>query len=289
MSGPLNVVLCFDDLFWAPAYATMRSVCISTTRRADLVFHLCHWRLRPEHKADLDAIVAEFGARVLHYPLETDPKIAVRLASLPATRAFPPIVYARLLLDKLLPPRVTRFVYLDSDVLVRAPIEKLLEMDIGGNAIAAAPEPGRHRLIRGDDMRSRTSPFDSGEPYFNSGVILAYRPLWAQTDLPGMLDRLQQSGELKLLYHDQDVLNLAFRGRVLMLDPRWNLTRPHAAHRALDPHIVHYTTGLKPWSVLSLGAFATTYRHVMTRELAGRYNRYLWGVRLRRLFGQAKG
>jgi lipopolysaccharide biosynthesis glycosyltransferase len=254
----------------------MRSVAISTTRRSDLTFHLCHWQLQPEHRNDLDGIVGEFGARVNHYAHETDPAVATRLASLPATRAFPPIVYARLMLDKILPPRVTRFVYLDCDVLVRSPIEKLLEMDIGGNAIAAAPEPGRHRLIRGNDMRGRESPFDSGEPYFNSGVILAYRPLWAQANLPGLLEKLQKSGELARLYHDQDVLNLAFRGKAMMLDPLWNLTRPHPAHRALDPHIVHYTTGLKPWNLLSLAPFATTYRHTMTRALAGRYARYRW-------------
>ena len=105
---PLNVVFCFDDYFWAPAYAAMRSVAIATPRRADLTFHLCHWQLRPEHRTDLDRIVAEFGARVNHYALETDPAVATRLAGLPATRAFPPFVYARLMLDRILPPRVTR-------------------------------------------------------------------------------------------------------------------------------------------------------------------------------------
>lgn len=281
----LHVVLCFDDYFWAPAYATVRSVAISTRRRADLVFHLYEWEVSAEHRTDLDAISSEFGAQVVHHALEQDAHVVAMLERLPGTRAFPPVVYARLLLDRLLPPEVTRFLYLDSDVLVRAPIEQLIELDLEGHVIAAAPEPGRHRLILGDDMRGRRSPFHAADPYFNSGVILADRGEWAGADLPGLLERLIATGEIRQLYHDQDVLNLAFRGRFLQLDPLWNLTRPHPAHRSLDPHIVHYTTGLKPWSALSLAPFATTYRHVMTRELAARYARYRWGVRLRRLFG----
>ncbi|MCB1020944.1 MAG: hypothetical protein KDC27_13510 [Acidobacteria bacterium] len=282
----LDIVLCFDDYFWAPAYATMRSVAISTRRRADLVFHLVHWKLAPEHRADLDAITQEFGARLLDYPLEAHTAITAELDELPGTRSFPPIVYARLLLDRLLPPEVGRFLYLDSDLFVRAPIEDLIGMDLGDDAIAAAPEPGRHRLIRGDDMRSRTSPFDAADPYFNSGVILADRARWAAADLPGLLKRLRESREIAGLYHDQDVLNLAFRGKVRMLDPLWNLTRPHPALRALDPHIVHYTTGLKPWGTIPWVAFGTSYRHVMTRSLVARYARHRRKVWLRRLFGR---
>ena len=39
MTGPIHIVLTFDDNFWAPAYAVARSICLSTRRR-DLVFHL---------------------------------------------------------------------------------------------------------------------------------------------------------------------------------------------------------------------------------------------------------
>jgi lipopolysaccharide biosynthesis glycosyltransferase len=285
MSGALHIALCFDDYFWAPTYATMRSVCISTRRKTDLVFHLLHWHLEPEHQRDFDAITTEFGAQIEHYPLDAHPEITARLSGLPGTRRIPPIAYARLLLDLLLPAEVERFVYLDSDLLVRVPIETLLGIDLLGNAIAAAPEPGRQRLIRGDDMRDTSSPLDAADPYFNSGVILADRAAWAAADLPGLLERLKQAGELETLYHDQDVLNLAFRGRLLLLDPLWNLTKPHPSHRALDPHIVHYTTAMKPWNGLAYVAFGSTYKHVMTRELAARYAAYRRKVWLRRLFG----
>ncbi|HTJ57868.1 MAG TPA: glycosyltransferase family 8 protein [Devosiaceae bacterium] len=279
MTAPLHVALAFDDRFWAPAYATIRSVCISTTRRSDLVFHLFSWKLDPVHAADFDAIAEEFGATVILRALEDEPGLQRLIESLPHTKSFPPVVYARLLLDELLPPTVERVLYLDSDLYVRAPVEQLLEMDLADKTLAAAPEPGRHHLIRGDDMRSRKSPFDSADPYFNSGVLLINRRAWGRAGLATFLTDLQQSGELKALYHDQDVLNLRFRGDWLRLDPLWNLTKPHPALRALDPFIVHYTTGMKPWNRLAYVAFGSSYKHVMTRDLLRRYRRYrlkLW-------------
>ena len=171
MPGPLHIALAFDDRFWAPAYATMRSVCLSTRRRTDLVFHLFHWHLTPEHAADFDLVATEFGVTILHTPLDRDSRANGLIASLPGTRDFPPVVYARLLLDELLPPEIDRVLYLDSDLYVRAPVERLLEMDLEGKSLAAAPEPGRHHLVGGDDMRMRQGPFDNADPYFNSGEI----------------------------------------------------------------------------------------------------------------------
>jgi lipopolysaccharide biosynthesis glycosyltransferase len=286
MAAPLDVTLTFDDYFWAPAYATMRSVCLSTRRRADLVFHLFHWRLTIEHRADLDAIATEFGATVRHCALETAPAARALLDSLPGTRDFPPVVYARLLLDQLLPPEVSRVLYLDSDLYVRAPVEQLLELDFMGKSLAAAPEPGRHHLVAGDDMRTRNGPFDPADPYFNSGVLVIDRAAWGRADLPGFLQNLKASGDLARLYHDQDVLNLKFRGDWLRLDPLWNLTKPHPALRALDPMIVHYTTGMKPWHPLAYVAFGSSYKHVMTKAVLKRYRRYLLQRWFARRFGR---
>jgi lipopolysaccharide biosynthesis glycosyltransferase len=288
MPGPLHIALAFDDRFWAPAYATMRSVCLATRRRNDLVFHLFHWRLRPDHAADFDVIAAEFGATIRHTPLDQDSRVSSLIESLPGTRDFPPVVYARLLLDELLPPEIERVLYLDSDLYVRAPVERLLEMDLEGKSLAAAPEPGRHHLVGGDDMRMREGPFDNADPYFNSGVMVIDRRAWGRAGLRGYLLQLQQRGELAALYHDQDVLNLKFRDDWLRLDPLWNLTKPHPALRALDPMIVHYTTGMKPWNVLAYVAFGSSYKHVMTRDMLRRYRSYLRRQWLARLIGRGK-
>jgi lipopolysaccharide biosynthesis glycosyltransferase len=290
MSEALHIALTFDDHFWAPAYATMRSICLTSRRRKDLVFHLIHTGLSPEHRADIAAISDEFGALLVEHRLDEDKELIALVSSLPHSKSLPPIVYARLFLEHYIPESVSRFLFIDCDVYVRAPIEKLIGIDLEGHPIAAAPEPGRHHLMKGDDMRSFNKPFDLSDAYFNAGVIVIDRAQWVGINLPAVLASHIKTGLMAELYQDQDVLNLAFKDNWLELDPRWNLTKPHPALRSLDPYIVHYTTGQKPWNTIAYVAFGSSYRHVMTRDLFKRYRHYRWKRRLdglrQRFFGR---
>jgi len=279
-AGSLHIALTFDDNFWAPAYATMRSICLTTKRRKDIVFHLIHTALSPEHRAELGTISDEFGAILKDYRLDEDQELIAFTKTLPHSKSLPPIVYARLFLEHYVPEDVARFLFIDCDVYVRAPIEKLINIDLEGKSIAAAPEPGRHHLMMGDDMRTFNKPFDLSDSYFNAGVIVIDRAKWVEADLPGTLRSHVETGLMADLYQDQDVLNLKFKDDWLELDPRWNLTKPHPALRSLDPYIVHYTTGQKPWNTIAFVAFNSSYRHVMTRDLFKRYRRHRWQKRL---------
>lgn len=274
--GPagLHVVLTLDDAAWAPAFAAMRSACLASRRRAEIVFHLVEWRLEPEHRDELDDITLEFGARVIHYPIEADDELGPLIASLPRVPAAPSIAYGRLLLDKLLPQSVKKFVYLDCAVLVRAPVETLFDVDLSDKPLAAVSAPDRQARIGGDDMRHRTSPFDSADDYFDTGVLVIDRARWAGARFPSMVRDLLATNELRTLYDDEDIINLAFRNTWLPLEPRWNMLGSHRAAELFDPLIVRYRGVLQPWMPLAPLAFAHAYRQVMTRALCERYRRY---------------
>jgi len=272
----IHIALTFSDSYWALAYAVMRSICLSTTRRADLVFHLCHEDLAGDHRAALEAITAEFGAALRHHDLRHNAAFRALVAGLPTSRRFPSIVYARLLLDRLLPPEAGRVVYLDCDTLVRRPIEELYEIDLCGHPLAAVADPYHDGIKRGRDIRDKPSPFDTAEPYFNSGVLLVDIGGLAAADIPARLREMEASGILSTLFFDQDVLNYVFRGRWLALDWRFNVLMPKPAHEALNPRILHYTMDRKPWNLFSGVAFARTYRHVMTNAVFYRYLRERW-------------
>ena len=63
----LDVALTFDDNYWAPAFAVLRSICLATRRPADLVFHLVHIGLAPAHRAEFDAIAQRVEAGTLDW------------------------------------------------------------------------------------------------------------------------------------------------------------------------------------------------------------------------------
>lgn len=283
-----HIALCFDDAFWAPTYVTMRSACLSTPHPEQLVFHLCRPDISDHHRADLELINEEFGAMLVDHRLDADPVITEFFNNLPTHHKYPPIVYARLFLDSLLPTDIERIVYLDTDVMVRRPLEKLANIDLEGNGIAAASDPGRLRRANGRDMRETERPFFHAARYFNAGVLVFDRPSLIKADLPSLLRRHIDDGSIRNMFQDQDLLNLAFADNWLELDVRWNLTKPHPALRALDPWIVHYTTENKPWNTLTFAAFASTYRDVMTSELFRRYRRYRWRRRVAKLCRKLK-
>lgn len=272
----IHVALAFDDNFWAPAYAVMRSICLTTTRRADLVFHLCHDRMKPERRDDLDKIGTEFGATLLFYPLEANQDFNATCRALPVDKRLHVVMYARLLLDRLLPEGVERVIYLDCDTMVMAPIERLFETPLEGKALGAVPDPMRLLITTGRDMRTKRKVFDPAWPYFNSGVLVIDRRLYAEADVPGQLAELKRTGVIEHLYFDQDMLNLMFRGNWKPLEWRYNVMDARTPHQTMNPFIIHYTGIRRPWNLVSKVAFVRIYRHVMTNELFYRYMRHRW-------------
>ena len=187
---PIHIALTFDDNFWAPAYALMRSICLASRRPADLVFHLIHIGLAARHRETLDRIAAEYPARLQHTDLAHHAAYRDFVALLPMARPFTPVIYARLLLDRLLPPEVERVVYLDCDTYVRGPIETLAELDLEGHPVAAVLDPGRHKAMLGRDFRQNRELFSFNFAYFNSGMLVIDRAAYGRADLPAATRRL---------------------------------------------------------------------------------------------------
>jgi lipopolysaccharide biosynthesis glycosyltransferase len=275
-SGKIHIALTFNDKYWALAFAVMRSICLTTTRRKDVVFHLCHTALQAHHAAVLDRIVEEFAATLVHYDPETSPAFRDLVASLPTTDRFPSIVYTRLVLDKLLPADAERVIYLDCDVMVVQPIEKLYDIDMGEKPIAAAFDPFHLGIKKGRDVRLKETPFDTGDSYFNSGVLLIDLKRYAEIDVIGCIRQLAAAGTLKNLFFDQDLLNLVFLHNWQPLDWRFNVLNPKPAHESQHVVILHYTSGKHPWHVYADVAFRRLYRHVMTNDVYYRFLAERW-------------
>lgn len=266
--------MAFDDAFWAPSYATMRSICLTTHHPERLRFHLLHRTLTPQHHDALASIGRDYGAELNFIDIDARDILTDRIAAFPKIRLrrLNPIVYARLFLGDLLDPAIARVLYLDSDLMVRSELMTLYGMDLAGHAIAAVLQPDRMHVIAGRDLRARQA-FSMADPYFNAGVMLIDMAQYRQMDFAATLARSLPTAELAQFYYDQDMINFCFRGRILELEPRWNLQNAEPAHEVLNPAIVHYSANPKPWFIWSRVAFKRTYRHLMTNAYFYRYRR----------------
>lgn len=288
----MHVALTFDDNFWAPAFATMRSVCLFTARRSELVFHLFHRTLTDEHRADLESIVAEFPVQLRWYDLDRSELFRDIAARMPENRRLSNIVYARLLIDRLVGPDVERILYLDCDMFVRDDVGFLFDLDLEGKAIAAVRDPAGALITGKRDLKNNRDIFDPADGYFNAGMVLIDIGRWREADIVGRMEAALRDGVMQRIYYDQDLLNLVFKRNWLALPWRWNTIDARPAHDGLDPAIVHYTGETKPWSIFAhtFGsvAYARIYRHVMTNDLFYRFARHRWKRRWLKRLGLRK-
>jgi lipopolysaccharide biosynthesis glycosyltransferase len=66
---------------------------------------------------------------------------------------------------------------------------------------------------------------------------------WREEEIQSKLIECYKENFDKLLWADQDVMNLLFRGRWLLLDPKYNSLRQFQ----YEPFVVHFNTSSKPW------------------------------------------
>ena len=261
-----HIALCVNAMFWPPAFAVIRSICLTATQREKLRFHLVVAGIPRMLLEDLKTLNEEFGVSIDVIELDQHDRFSKIVEALPTTKRFPPIVYARMFLAELLSKDIERVLYLDADTLVLSPLDPLFSIPLGNKVAAAVTDPQAMRVANGRDVRNNRDLFDPSLPYFNSGVLLLDLPAWRALDIAGKISTLSKKGIFSRLYYDQDLLNLLLRGHRL-----WNVTHPHDAHQILNPHILHFTGSDKPWRLLSKAGYARLYRHVMTNDMFYRY------------------
>jgi lipopolysaccharide biosynthesis glycosyltransferase len=182
----------------------------------------------------------------------------------------------RIFLPELLPD-LDRILYLDADTFVTGRLDELWETPLEGAPLAAVPnvvEPAMRSHIAGLGLGTGPASF------FNSGVLLLnLEVMRADHSIEAVL-RTARDLEGRLVWPDQDALNVAFANRWLPLHPRWNAQNSYwtwstwagevvgddALREATeDPAIRHFEgpTINKPWHYLCAHPWRGEYRRVL--------------------------
>jgi lipopolysaccharide biosynthesis glycosyltransferase len=169
----------------------------------------------------------------------------------------------RLLLPSMLPDDVDRLVYLDADVLVRAPLDDLWGIDLDGAPVAAVRDAVVPWAGSPGALPWRELGLEPRSPYFNAGVLLVDLDAWREEDVTGRALRGMNGARFR--HGDQCGLNNALAGGIQQLDATWNLQAGHlladassawlveetaVLERAIaDPAVVHFNTSIlgRPW------------------------------------------
>ena len=186
-----------------------------------------------------------------------------------------PIVITKIMIPRLIPKKIKKILYLDSDLLVTDDIKKLYDIELDGKPIGMVSDC---RYPKGY-IPEVFKPY-----YYNSGIMLLDLNMWRQENLSEVLDNYWQDNydlfvetekEIKKFeYCDQDLINIALAGRIKSLPQKWNVF-PDKVKDESFKGIIHYAGIVepKPWeddADMSLIAIRK-YHYYWNRSLLGIY------------------
>lgn len=253
----INIALASDENFWIGLKTTIYSVQKYASRDDELHFYVMCNGILEEQKADLSQCIQKRKGKITFLK-----SFAMACSSLPNCSAGSQVAYYRYFLPELLPD-LQKILYLDSDLLVLSSLAELFNTNLENNYIAGASDIG-YNIYRILDAKKY---FIKGR-YINSGVLLMNLSLMRRDGLSKKFYDTTIEYKDKLVYSDQDIINMVCNGKIKLISYKWNVKnilthessyikrycQIYSKHKqdiitAIDkPSIIHYITFEKPWN-----------------------------------------
>ena len=256
----MNIVYTLNNKFIPQVAASITSVCENNQNAKNIDFYLLHTDITSENQKKLKKFIHKYGSKIHFIKLDNISKYFNFEFD---TNGWNPIVLARLLLDKLLPDRLEKVLYLDGDTIVRGNLQELWGTDLSKNVIAASIEPTV-------DKKRKNQLGLSNSPYYNAGVLLINLEKWRKNHTGEKIIKYYKKNSGQLFANDQDAINGSQKGKILTLSPRYNYYNifdqypytflsklcdyPYISYATYkeakkNPTIIHYLGEERPWRI----------------------------------------
>ena len=155
--------------------------------------------------------------------------------------------YFRLFIPNLY-PQYDKALYLDSDIVLLKDVYELYNIDMEDNLVAAAKDDVVQTIEVFQDYVEKVVGVADYKNYFNAGVLLMnldeLRKFKFQEKFTYLLDKIKFP-----VAQDQDYLNRLCKGRVKIIDGKWNRMPVALSEEINDEEIslIHYNLSYKPW------------------------------------------
>ena len=150
--------------------------------------------------------------------------------------------YYRLFLPEIF-PLVKKAIYIDSDIVLRSDIANLFAINLEDKVVGAVPDQSVQLFPEFATYVNSVIGMDHKE-YFNAGVLLMDFKKLREIQLQKKSLELLRNVSFKVA-QDQDVLNYLLKGKVKLLDKRWNVMP--LGEVIESPYLIHYNLIFKPW------------------------------------------
>ena len=247
MMCQISIVSCIDSNFVLPLCVTIHSVA-SNNINSNIIYYVLGIDLTDSDKENLRQLEKKstnLNVKVIDATVDSfDSDIKKFLASsleLEGNGRLSFATYIRLFILEYLPGNVSKILYLDADVICLNSLEKLWETDITNYALAAVED------ISSEINKARLNL----EKYINSGVLLINLSYWRRINATNLFVNFIRKNSRIIKLHDQDILNLCFKDKILTLSCSYNyqlLGENYSSQSdARASALVHFIAFHKPW------------------------------------------
>lgn len=230
--GNINICLSCDENYAKHAAVVMASVLKNATTNDDIVFHILDGGIAFETKEKIRQLskIKDCGINFIKISDElfNDYK-NVKTHSYITLPTF-----YRLKLPSLLPD-VSKIVYFDCDFVICTSLKELYETDIHNNLIAGVLDANRHKV--------KENP-----TYINAGMILFDLEKMRKENIEDKFLNWTIQNLDKIELGDQEIINEVLKGKIEIVDSRWNVQSSDFINRSSytrNPHAIHLIA--KPW------------------------------------------
>ena len=159
--------------------------------------------------------------------------------------------YYRLFAQFVLPKELEKVLWLDSDIIVKGPLDELYNQDISGIPLVAFPNLGEAAVMGNAERLGLPKEYT----YFNAGVLLLNLDYLRNNASKEQLISFCQLKGSSFKQQDQDALNLLYHKNARVIDDqRFNcmvnvpacFSSPDIPQQAA---IIHYAGWQKPWKI----------------------------------------
>lgn len=263
MFEPMDLLFTLDEGYLQPLKVALTSIYDQHSNQKIRIW-LIHEVISERNQQELTSFVTNLGWE-MHF-IKADGTI---WEEAPTVERYPKEMYFRLLAGQILPPEITKVLYLDPDILVINSLDELWNLDLNDYLFAAAT----HKRMLDLTTKFNQIRLDTDHGYYNSGVMLINlvkaRELVDWADIQAVIGKFNKL----LMLPDQDILNHLYGKYALEIPEEvWNYdTRLYTTYLAKSfgkqniqwvmqhTSILHFCGKPKPWNEKSDSRFTALY------------------------------
>ena len=286
----IPVVFACNNNFTQHLCSTMSSIIENSAPDEEFKFYILNTKKNLNYLNK--RIISKYNknkARVIYITLDNR---ADMFNNMPLTKSCKHIsieTYYRFLLADLF-PFYEKIIYLDCDTTVLTSLTKLYDTDINGYYCGVVSD------VLAKDSMIRLNL----DKYFNAGVMLVNLDKWRRDGIQQKLFEYVEKNSDKILWVDQDVLNVVLQDGIKYIDKRWNAQVGEYEHCyssgfndiGKEAYILHYIGCSKPWQPGSKNPFREVYFKYLNMTgwecRIAMYNLYLLRYYTKTFFGVIK-